>query len=381
MAEPTLGFAVIGATGLFASTYLDAAGAVPELELRAIAARREQPLREVSAAYGHPDIHTRWQAVLERHDIDVVAVVTSNAEHCPITLAALRAGKHVICEKPLANTAADARAMYAAAVAARRGHVVGHFMRLSEPVRMVKQLLDADELGEVQALFAYIWAARAPHEPAQWWMTAAECPAGSMGLIGVHFVDLARYLTDSEVLRVFAHLPTLVTQRPDLGAISRRAANAWSAARPDGSLDGLPMTSVDASDYGTLHAVLANGALLTISAGQTTFTRPGPLPDLQVHGTRASAFVYLGDGRLAPAVRLVRGTDGALADVPLREQASYRAQNARMFRDEIIPALRGRAEGREGYAAASFYDGWKAAEVIDAALVAHQTGAWADVGG
>ena len=71
-----------------------------------------------------------------------------------------------------------------------------------------------------------IWQPRAEHEPVQWWMTEEECPAGSIGLLGVHLLDLARYLTGSHITAVMAHLPIVVSERPDMGAISRADATA-----------------------------------------------------------------------------------------------------------------------------------------------------------
>ena len=78
---------IVGATGLFAPTYLHAAMDLDELELRAIAARREGPLATVAAQYNDPATHTNWQELVERDDIDVVAIVTSNATHHDIAIA------------------------------------------------------------------------------------------------------------------------------------------------------------------------------------------------------------------------------------------------------------------------------------------------------
>ena len=138
---------IVGATGLFAPTYLHAAMDLDELELRAIAARREGPLATVAAQYNDPATHTNWQELVERDDIDVVAIVTSNATHHDIAIAALAAGKHVICEKPLANTAEQAFAMTEAASVSGKGHVVGHYMRFAEPILAVRRLIEEGEIG------------------------------------------------------------------------------------------------------------------------------------------------------------------------------------------------------------------------------------------
>ncbi|MDE2768767.1 MAG: Gfo/Idh/MocA family oxidoreductase [Chloroflexota bacterium] len=371
---------VVGATGLFAPTYLNPAVDLPDLELRAIAARRPGPLAETAAAYGMPDTHTDWRDLVARDDLDVVAIVTSNAMHHPVAIAALESGKHVLCEKPLANTAEQCAEMVAAAESSELGHGLGHYMRFAEPMQTVRRLIDEGEIGEVQAMFGRIWQPRALHEPVQWWMTEEECPAGSIGLLGVHLLDLARYLTDSEITAVMAHLPIVVPERPDMGDISRVDANRWSVENPQGADPGTPMAQVTASDFGTIHGEMASGALFTFTAGQTTFTRPGPTPDVQVHGSRASAFVrYSGGNRRAGQVSLVRGVDTEVIDVPVRVHESPRAQNTAMFREIVIPGLRASAAG-EPSRLANFHDGLAVARAVDAARESERTRAWVAVG-
>jgi predicted dehydrogenase len=379
MRPPAWRMGIVGATGLFAPTYLHAAMDLDELELRAIAARREGPLAKVAAEYNDPATHTNWQELVERDDIDVVAIVTSNATHHDIAIAALAAGKHVICEKPLANTAVEAFEMAEAASVSGKGHAVGHYMRFAEPIRSVRGLIEQGDIGEVQAVFGRIWQPRAVHEPLQWWMTERECPTGSIGLLGVHLLDLARYLSGSEYATVVAHLPTLMGERPDLGEISRADANRWSEENPQGPPEGTPVGKVTASDFGTVHGEMKSGAIFTFTAGQTTFTRPGPTPDIQVHGSNGSAFVSYGtaSGGL-PSVALVRGIRREIIDIPVVSHESPRHQNASMFRDYVLPGLRARASG-DTHDVAGFNDGLAVARVVDAARKSHELRAWVDV--
>ena len=377
--EKALRMGIVGATGLFAPTYLNAAMDLSELDLCAVAARREGPLAEIAASHGSPDMHTDWQELVARDDLDVVAVVTSNAAHHPISIAALRSGKHVLCEKPLGNTTDEAAEMVAVAAASGRGHAVGHYMRFSEPIRTVRGLIADGEIGDVQAIFGRIWQPRALHEPLQWWMTSEECPAGALGLLGVHLLDLARYLSGSEISAVVAHLPIVVGERPDLGPITRSDANRWSKDHPEGAPEGTTRAAVTASDFGTIHGELLSGTIFTFTAGQTTFTRPGPTPDIQIHGSGGSAFVKLGTGnRRAGTVSLVRGVDPEVQDVPVVAHASARAQNAAMFRDYVIPGLRACAAG-EPHDMADFHDGLAVARVIDAARESQLSRSWVAV--
>jgi predicted dehydrogenase len=210
-------------------------------------------------------------------------------------------------------------------------------------------------------------------------MRAEENPAGSLGVVGVNKIDLARYLTGGEVARVFAHLPTTLQQRPDLGDISRLEAGRWMREQGTQLPANVTMAPVTASDFGTLHAKLSTGALLSVSAAQSSFTRPGPTPDYQVHGTLASAFVFFdASNRRGGKLLLVRGAERDTEEVPLRVFKDARTHNAHIFTTYVLPGLQARAEGRP-HATASFYDGWKAAEVIDAALTSHASGAWVDL--
>ena len=101
-------------TGQIGKSHIRRYQDIPEAEIVAVADLREEEARRVAEQYQIPHVYTNYQALLQRDEIDSVDVCLHNQLHRPATVAALEAGKHVYCEKPMAATAADARAMMAA---------------------------------------------------------------------------------------------------------------------------------------------------------------------------------------------------------------------------------------------------------------------------
>jgi len=174
---------------------------------------------EAAATWGWHEAATDWRAVIARSDIDLVDIVTPGDTHAEIAIAALRAGKHVLCEKPLANTVAEAEAMTAAAEEAARAGVrsmVGFTYRRVPATTFARQLVAEGRLGEirqVRAEYLQDWLAD-ENAPLTWRLNKDIAGSGSLGDIGAHAVDLAEYITGQTVDRVSGILETLVTERP-----------------------------------------------------------------------------------------------------------------------------------------------------------------------
>jgi predicted dehydrogenase len=169
--------------------------------------------------WGWAEGATDWREVITRDDIDIVDIVTPGDTHAEIALAALDAGKHVLCEKPLANTVAEAEAMAAAADrAAERGirSMVGFTYRRVPATTFARDLVRAGRIGEIRQVRA---------EYLQDWLTDAEAPltwrlnkdlagSGALGDIGAHAIDLTEFITGQKVTTVSGILETLVAERP-----------------------------------------------------------------------------------------------------------------------------------------------------------------------
>lgn len=160
-----------------------------------------------------------WRALLKRDDIDIVDICTPGDTHAEIAVAALRAGKHVICEKPLANTVAEAELMAAAAAQAAPGGVramVGFTYRRVPAIGLARQLVAEGRLGEirhVRAQYLQDWIAD-PEAPLSWRLEKEKAGSGALGDIGAHIIDLTQFITGLRIAEVAGALRTFVPERP-----------------------------------------------------------------------------------------------------------------------------------------------------------------------
>ena len=154
--------------------------------------------------WGWGESATDWREVIARDDIDIVDIVTPGDTHAEIAIAALEAGKHVLCEKPLANTVAEAEAMAdAAARAAEKGVRVDGGLHLPPGPRrhLARDLVAAGRIGDVRqvrASYRQDWLMDA-EAPLTWRMQKDRAGSGALGDIGAHAVDLAEYITGSRL--------------------------------------------------------------------------------------------------------------------------------------------------------------------------------------
>ncbi|WP_165066877.1 Gfo/Idh/MocA family protein [Marisediminicola senii] len=191
--------------------------ASPEMAL--VVGRRAEPARAAAEKWGWAEASTDWREAIERDDIDVIDIVTPGDSHAEIAIAALAAGKHVLCEKPLANTLAEADAMAEAAVdAASRGvfAMVGFVYRRTPAAVLARQLVADGAVGEIrQVRAAYLqdWLVD-PDVPLGWRLQKEHAGSGALGDIGAHAIDLAQFITGLRLDAVSGILQTAITRRP-----------------------------------------------------------------------------------------------------------------------------------------------------------------------
>ena len=172
-----------------------------------------------AARYGWASAETDWRALLDRDDVQLIDVCTPGNSHAEISIAALDAGKHVLCEKPLANTVAEAEAMAAAADRARQSGIramTGFNYRRVPALALARQLVAAGRIGvirHVRASYQQDWLVD-PEFPLTWRLQAGQAGSGALGDLGAHLVDLAQYLTGELITGVSAVTETFVTERP-----------------------------------------------------------------------------------------------------------------------------------------------------------------------
>jgi predicted dehydrogenase len=188
-------------------------------QLTVLAGRNATAVADAAQRLGWSDTETDWRRVIERNDVALVDVCTPGDTHAEIAIAALEAGRHVLCEKPLANSVAEAEAMAeAAAKAAARGvrSMVGFTYRRVPAIGLARKLVADGRLGDirhVRAQYLQDWIAD-PAAPMSWRLEKDKAGSGALGDIGAHIVDLTQYITGQTLTGVSAMLETFVKERP-----------------------------------------------------------------------------------------------------------------------------------------------------------------------
>ena len=216
----------------------------PEMTL--LVGRNARGVEESARKWGWEETATDWRAAIARDDIDVIDIVTPGGSHAEIAIAALEAGKHVLCEKPLANTLEEAEAM--AAAADRAGNnvfaMVGFTYRRVPAAAFARDLVQSGAIGEVrQVRAAYLqdWLVDAD-APLTWRLQKESAGSGALGDLGAHAVDLSQFITGQKITGVSGILNTFVHERPLLAEASGLAGTA-SAERGSVTVDDLALFS------------------------------------------------------------------------------------------------------------------------------------------
>jgi predicted dehydrogenase len=183
-------------------------------ELRVVAEATPELAGQAARRLDIPDATGRWEEVVERDDVDVVAVATPNSMHRDVVLAAVEHGKHVMCEKPLGVDAKEALGMYRAAEAAGVRHYVAFNYRRVPAVTFARQLITEGRIGAVHAFRGkYLYGGNTdPSVPLGWRHRRSEA-GGALGDVGSHVVDLARFLV-GEISEVTSATRTWTPRRP-----------------------------------------------------------------------------------------------------------------------------------------------------------------------
>ena len=245
-----IGYAFMGRAHSQAWRTVAAAFEVPAVARRVIVGRDESAVAEAAARLDWEEHATDWREVISREDIDIVDICTPGFLHAEIAIAALEAGKHVLCEKPLANDTAEAEAMVRAAeAAAARGQIaaLGFTYRRVPALALAKQFVEDGKLGTVrQAKVAYLqdWLVDA-EAPMSWRLRKETAGSGALGDIASHAIDQVQHLTGQRTTAVRGRLATMVPQRP--GEDGPEAVTVDDAAWATLELDGGAIASVEVS--------------------------------------------------------------------------------------------------------------------------------------
>lgn len=206
-------------------------------EMTTVAGRHLATAQAAADRLGWLGADPSWQSLVARDDVDLVDICTPGSTHAEIAIAALAAGKHVLCEKPLANSVAEAELMVAAADdAAARGvmAMVGFTYRRVPAVQLARQLVAQGRIGEVRhvrAQYLQDWLTD-EDAPLSWRLDRTLAGSGALGDIGAHIIDLTQFITGEEIIGVAGLLETFVTERPVAQAFSGLSGVAGTERGP-----------------------------------------------------------------------------------------------------------------------------------------------------
>ena len=193
--------------------------------MKVLCGRHQSACEAAAALLGWDECETDWRRVVERDDVDIVDICTPGDSHAEIARAAAAAGKVVLCEKPLANTVAEAQSMLDAVNSARVLHMVCHNYRRAPAVLLAKRIIADGRIGEIRhfrGTYLQDWIVD-PEFPLVWRLRKDAAGSGALGDIGSHSIDLARFLV-GEIAQVSGVLQTFIRDRPLPDDASRRGA-------------------------------------------------------------------------------------------------------------------------------------------------------------
>ena len=249
---------------------------LPPIRLAAIADANTALAEDGARRYGYEKALPSWEAVAEDPSIDAVSIVVGNALHRPIAEALVAAGKHVLCEKPLAGSMEDARAMVELEKQGKVVTAVGYCYRRSPAIAAIRDHIRNNELGELTTLHARYWCDYAcdPRGPLSWRFKGG-MGSGTLGDIGAHIIDQGEYLCGPIASVSGGNVSIQIAKRPlPLGAVVGHGAAPVSSE----------MGEVENEDTATFTARFQSGLAATFSVSRTAFGMPNGL-GFDIYGT------------------------------------------------------------------------------------------------
>ncbi|MFI7128316.1 Gfo/Idh/MocA family protein [Nonomuraea sp. NPDC050153] len=276
-----IGYAFMGRVHSQAWRSVSAFFDLPLVPRMAVLGGRSKESTEAAAAQlGWADVETDWRELIKRDDVQIVDICTPGDSHAEIAIAALQAGKHVLCEKPLANTVEEAEAMVRAAQAAPSSvkSMVAFNYRRVPAIALARRYVEEGRIGEVRhvrAAYLQDWIVD-PEFPLVWRLQKDKAGAGALGDIGSHIVDAAQFITGQQVVGVSALTETFIKERP--------IAAASSGLEATGTAD---MGEVTVDDAALFIGRLSGGGLASFEATRFAFGRKNAMR-IEINGSLGS---------------------------------------------------------------------------------------------
>jgi predicted dehydrogenase len=251
-----------------------------DVELHTICGRDAAGVEAAKTQLGWQNASTDWKAVINSPDIDIVDINTPNDSHAEIAIAAARAGKHILCEKPLALTVEQCKEMLDAVKKAKVVHMVCHNYRRIPAIAQAKKMIEEGALGQIYhyyARYAQDWIVD-PEFPLVWRLQKGVSGSGTHGDINAHIIDIARYLV-GEFKEVCGLMHTFIKERP----LQDQSGKGDGL----GAKGGKKMGKVTVDDAAMFMGRFTNGALANLEATRFALGRKNHI-EVEINGSKGS---------------------------------------------------------------------------------------------
>jgi predicted dehydrogenase len=374
--------AVIGA-GFIGRVHLEAIRRLGHVRIAALADPELDKARHLGEEFSIDRVEADFSSILADSSIDVVHVCTPNHLHFSVAMAALEAGKHVLCEKPLATSVDDARALAAAAAKSGRRNCLCHNLRYYPVVQQMRRLCEAGELGEiliVQGTYSQDWLA----EDTDWnWrvLSSVGGPSRCMADIGSHWFDMAEHVTGRRVSALCTDLHTFhkTRKRPKASV----ETFAGKLLRPE----DYEVVPIDTEDFGAVIFRMGEQTLGSMTASQVSRGRKNRL-NLEIYGTKSSVAwdqerpdeLWMGyrntnNQIMVKDPSLLRDGARSYADLPGGHSEGYGDTFKQVFRRFYASLENTQSEPEYP----QFRDGLRQLTILQAELESNRTRGWVEV--
>ncbi|BAL86454.1 putative oxidoreductase [Actinoplanes missouriensis 431] len=378
-----VGYAFMGAAHSQAWRTVNHAFDLPlQARMSVVCGRSADQVAHAATRLGWAGHTTDWRSLVESDEIDLIDICTPGDTHAEIALAALAAGKHVLCEKPLANSVAEAREMAAAAAQAQSHGVramCGFNYRRVPAVALMRDLVARGRIGairHVRATYLQDWIVD-PEFPLVWRLRKEIAGSGALGDIGAHIVDLTQFVTGQSITTVSALTETFVRSRPLPSESAGLAASA----------NGTVLGDVTVDDAALFLARLDGGAVATYEATRFATGRKNALR-VELNGALGSlAFDFERMNELEFYDATGPGAEQGFTRILVTEPdhpyvaawwpPGHGLGYEHSFTHEVRDLIEDIAAGRDP--APSFADALQVQLVLDAVEQSAASGAWTDV--
>jgi predicted dehydrogenase len=349
---------IVGASFAKAA-YLPALKHVPGAEVVALASQRMESAKATADAFGIPNAYDDWRTMLENHQFDLVCIATPTITHAPIALMALEKGANVLCEKPTALDAVEAKAMLDKAEALGKLHMIDHELRFNPNRRKAHEMIASGKLGMIRHAnivnISPSWGDPASRSMGDWW-SMKDQGGGRLGANGSHQTDIVRWWF-GEVASVSGQALTMIPDRLD-----KKTGEAWTAT---------------ADDLTHFMLEMASGALVSVFI--SSVARNGLDNTMQVFGSEGTLVLSNTDEKL-----LFAKAGGEFEDITENDpNAALPGVNKGIWNVSVVAAMRefaaAIADKRPLKEGATFVDGWKNQLVLDAVLKSTEERRWIDL--